>query len=395
MAITAGTLRLTTLNRAIPNVVVTSALAAAGPVAIASSGTGDGGAPPVVACTSTNRASYLGYSYQAAVPIGDQAALANGAIVEGFTGVTQGGKVYIADNGSLTHTPPATNTIGSTINPGKRVVAVAVSSLADLSATTAFNVVVPQGANTLKAARVSVKTAITANDTNYWTFALTNKGAAGDGSTAMLAASDANTTKSTGGSGITAYVARALTIHGTAGNLAVTPGHVLEFSATKAASGANLVELVVELEFEQSEVASTSAFSVLVPPGAATLRAVKLSAKTTIATSDTNYWTFALTNKGAAGDGTTPMLAATDANTTKATGGSALTGYVARSLTLHGTAGNLAVTPGHVLELTMTKTAAAAAIDQPVVELQFEAPDQSASNAIGLGVSTTKIYFYP
>ena len=69
------------------------------------------------------------------------------------------------------------------------------------------------------------------------------------GTTALLAASDLNTTKTTGGSGPTNYVQRALSLNGTPANLNTAAGDVLVFTATKAASAANLVGLVVAVEF--------------------------------------------------------------------------------------------------------------------------------------------------
>lgn len=73
---------------------------------------------------------------------------------------------------------------------------------------------------------------LTADDTNYITFTAINLGQSGVGSTAMLAVSDANTTKATGGSTITALARRTLTVHGTAGNLAVVKGDVIRVRAT-------------------------------------------------------------------------------------------------------------------------------------------------------------------
>src|SRR3990167_9049295 len=54
--------------------------------------------------------------------------------------------------------------------------------------------------------------ALAANDTNYITFSITNLGRGGAGTTAMLQASDANTTKATGGTAIAADTVRELLI---------------------------------------------------------------------------------------------------------------------------------------------------------------------------------------
>ncbi|MDF1498525.1 MAG: hypothetical protein P1P85_04205 [Patescibacteria group bacterium] len=91
-----------------------------------------------------------------------------------------------------------------------------------------------------------------------------------------------------------------------------------------------------------------------IAPKAGSLESVDFIGVEALAANDTNYVTFTLVNKGQAGVGTTAMLAATDANTTKATGGSALVAKGKRALTVHGTAANLVVVKGDVLELTIT-----------------------------------------
>ena len=83
--------------------------------------------------------------------------------------------------------------------------------------------------------------ALAANDANYITFSITNLGQAGAGSTAMLAATDANTTKATGGSAIAANTKRALSLHGTAANLVVAKGDRLRVRATATGTLANTV----------------------------------------------------------------------------------------------------------------------------------------------------------
>jgi hypothetical protein len=95
-------------------------------------------------------------------------------------------------------------------------------------------VIVPE-TGTLDGADFSAIDALSAHDTNYITFSITNLGQAGAGSTAMLAATDANTTKATGGTALVANGKRSLTLHGTAANLNVTAGDRLLIRA--AASG--------------------------------------------------------------------------------------------------------------------------------------------------------------
>jgi hypothetical protein len=86
-----------------------------------------------------------------------------------------------------------------------------------------------------------------------------------------------------------------------------------------------------------------------------------------LAAHDSNYITPTITNLGAAGSGTAALLAASDANTTKATGGAALTAAVQRSWTLSATAADLNVTEGDILRCRATATGTlAGAVTRPI-----------------------------
>lgn len=91
-------------------------------------------------------------------------------------------------------------------------------------------------------------------------------------------------------------------------------------------------------------------------PEAGVLSSIDFSGIDALAANDTNYVTFSLTNLGQAGGGSTAMLAATDPNTSKATGGAAIAANTKRSLTLHGTAANLVVAKGDRLRLRVAAT---------------------------------------
>jgi hypothetical protein len=93
----------------------------------------------------------------------------------------------------------------------------------------------------LTSADVSPLVALATDDTNYITFSVTNLGQAGAGSAAMLAASAANTTKITGGAALAINTKRALTLHGTAGNLVVAKGDLLLIRAAASGTLANTV----------------------------------------------------------------------------------------------------------------------------------------------------------
>jgi hypothetical protein len=66
------------------------------------------------------------------------------------------------------------------------------------------------------------------------------------------------------------------------------------------------------------------------------------------------------------------MLAATDANTTKTTGGTALTANAARTLSINGTAANLVVAAGDRLRIRAAATGTLAnTVTFPVYRLNF------------------------
>lgn len=107
-----GALKLTTKPTGEKPGALTAAIAAPGPLSVASSGSVDGDTVPLAASVAANRRAYYAYNWRAA-NAGEGCSPANGAIVEGYTGVTVGGLVYIADDGTLTHTAPTNaNPIG-------------------------------------------------------------------------------------------------------------------------------------------------------------------------------------------------------------------------------------------------------------------------------------------
>lgn len=118
-----------------------------------------------------------------------------------------------------------------------------------LSATGTCLLVAPPFAATLTGVRLVVTTTVATSDTDYWAFSAVNKGAAGSGTTAVLSTAATNTTKATGGAGLTNYVDRELTLHGTGANLVCAANDVIELTAAKSGSAANLVNLVVVAEW--------------------------------------------------------------------------------------------------------------------------------------------------
>lgn len=104
--------------------------------------------------------------------------------------------------------------------------------------------IVPQNM-TILTAQLTATTSITANDTNYWTFAMTNTTA----SKSLLLATDVNTTKATGGSGITANTLRSLSLTSTTADLTVAKGDLVTFTFTKTSSASNIVGGLLKLGY--------------------------------------------------------------------------------------------------------------------------------------------------
>lgn len=154
------------------------------------------------------------------------------------------------------------------------------------------------------------------------------------------------------------------------GSDAVTTVKILDANVTgaKLSAAANLRSIIIPL----GTIATTGATTVTVPvPTTGTLVAVKFLGKDVLATSDTNYLTFAITNKGT-GAGTTAMLSATATGTTKVTGGAAIAAYTTRNCPLHATGGNAALTANDALEISVTATGTLAnTVTEASIRLDF------------------------
>lgn len=96
-------------------------------------------------------------------------------------------------------------------------------------------------AGSLSSAVITPLVALTANDTNYLTWTITNLGQAGAGTAAMLAATDPNTTKATGGTGLAINTPRLLTLNATPANLVVAVNDLLLIRAAATNTLANTV----------------------------------------------------------------------------------------------------------------------------------------------------------
>lgn len=117
--------------------------------------------------------------------------------------------------------------------------------------------------------------------------------------------------------------------------------------AKQSTAAASKIDQVVS-----ATIATTGSTDIyLIIPETGTLSSVDFSGVDALAASDTNYITFSITNLGQAGAGAVVMLAATNANTTKATGGTALSANTKRTLTLTGTSIDLDVVQGDRLRV--------------------------------------------
>jgi hypothetical protein len=112
-------------------------------------------------------------------------------------------------------------------------------------ATTSFSAIVPNVAGSVSKISFVTKTAVSANDTDYWTFSVLNKTRT---KTMVDGTAAANSTKATGGSAMVAYTKRDLTLSGTADDLVVAAGDVLEITITKAASATTMVQCAMRVD---------------------------------------------------------------------------------------------------------------------------------------------------
>lgn len=102
-------------------------------------------------------------------------------------------------------------------------------------------------------------------------------------------------------------------------------------------------------------IATTSTTdSYVICPASGVLDSVDFTSLAALAAHDTNFITFSITNLGQANSGTTVLLAATAANTTKITGGAALVANSRRQLTLSSTLTDLRVAKGDILRIRYT-----------------------------------------
>jgi hypothetical protein len=126
-------------------------------------------------------------------------------------------------------------------------------------------------------------------------------------------------------------------------------------AVTRAKASAALMRKSLQSGVQTVATTGNTDFYIIVPE-TGTLDGVDFSGIDVLATSDSNYVTFSITNLGQDGLGSTVLLAATAANTTKVTGGTALAANTKRALTLTATGGDLAVVAGDRLRIRVAAT---------------------------------------
>lgn len=121
----------------------------------------------------------------------------------------------------------------------------------------------------------------------------------------------------------------------------------------------------------QTAISATTSPKLVVftAPRNVTITAIKVTVGTTLSTSDTDYWTFALTNETASKS----LLKSDDLNTTKATGGiGTLTAFTYSSFTLTTTTANLNLAKGDLCTITATKSASASNLVGLTVRIEYK-----------------------
>lgn len=223
-------------------------------------------------------------------------------------------------------------------------------NVGDLAATTNIDIFEAPVAGRVVSFEVAVTTTISQSDTNFWEFNLVNESNDGTGTDDILDnTGDANTTKSTGGTGITADILQSLALN--ASNVALTAGDVLRLGMTKNASAADLKGLYYKLVF----ATDADTYIVHISEFAGTVASFKITNTNAVSASDSDYYEFNLINKSNDASGAADVLDNTsDANTTKSTGGSAISAFIERNFAID--TANDDLVAGDVLLLQVTPT---------------------------------------
>lgn len=117
-----------------------------------------------------------------------------------------------------------------------------------VSATSTFNITLPNVRGSVSAIKITSSAGITASDTNSWKVGVINKGTDGMGTAVVVNdATAANTTLATGGAAFVAATQRTMTLTGTSGDKVVTEGQVLAVTLTKTGTPVTLGTITIEI----------------------------------------------------------------------------------------------------------------------------------------------------
>lgn len=143
---------------------------------------------------------------------------------------------------------------------------------------------------------------------------------------------------------------------GVSGNLSPTNAAASGTESSSVFFGRRLKDYGVHVPVGASIATTSTTDAYFQVPKGGRLLAIKFSSLAALAANDTNYITWTATNLGQAGAGSTALLKTDDLNTTKATGGVAITATANKSLVLHGTTSNLNLAEGDVIRIRATAT---------------------------------------
>jgi len=151
-----------------------------------------------------------------------------------------------------------------------------------------------------------------------------------------------------------------------------TAGHVdASVTGVKLSATAGSKSIVREGKTIATAAGATNEY--IIAPEAGSLTSVEINPLDALAANDTNYITWTVVNLGQNGAGSTAMLAVDNANTTKATGGTALAVNTKRTLTIHGTEANLVVAQGDKIQIVATVSGTLAnTVTVPIYILRFK-----------------------
>lgn len=169
-----------------------------------------------------------------------------------------------------------------------------------------------------------------------------------------------------------------IAVLGTTGlTLYSTSASAVPESSSSAMFGRRLKAYGVHVPVGASIATTSTTDTYFQVPKSGRVISIKFSSLAALAANDTNYITWTVVNLGQAGAGSTALISTSDLNTTKATGGVAITASASKSLVLHGTTANLDVVEGDVIRIRATATGTlAGAVTVPSYSVLIDANGQ-------------------